>query len=92
MLAVHINPVTYFREHFTHITKNVKNLAKALAKRKLGPSLKTLAVKQLLKSKYHATHLRVFNDRQITTIDGIFNKAMRHAIGLLPNFPTEELQ
>jgi hypothetical protein len=49
-------------------------------------------VEQLLKSKYHATHLGVLNDRQLTTIDGILNKAMRQAIGLLPNFFTEGLQ
>ncbi len=49
-------------------------------------------VKQLLKSKYHATHLGVLNDRQLTTMDGILNKAMRQAIGLLPNFPTEGVQ
>jgi hypothetical protein len=42
-----------------------------------------------LKSKYHATHLGVLNDRQLITIDDILNKAMRQAIGLLPNFLTE---
>ncbi len=61
---------------------------KALKKRKLSPLLTTIAIEQLLESKYHATHLRVFNERQLTTIDGILNKAMRQAIGLLPNFPT----
>jgi len=45
-----------------------------------------------LKSKYHATYLGVFNERQLTTIDGILNKAMRQAIGLLPNFPSEGVQ
>ena len=49
-------------------------------------------VEQLLKSKYHATHLGVLNDRQLTTIDGILNKAMRQAIGLVPNFPIEGVQ
>ena len=49
-------------------------------------------VEQLLKSKYYATHLGVFNDRQLITIDGILNKAMRQPIGLLPNFPTEGVQ
>jgi len=43
-----------FREHFLHITKDVKKLAKALAKRKLSPPLKSLAIEQLLKSQYHA--------------------------------------
>ena len=80
MLGVHINPMLDFREHFLHITKDVKKLANAVGKRKLSPPLKTLAIEQLLKSKYHATHLGVFNERQLTTIDGILNKAMRQAI------------
>jgi hypothetical protein len=80
MSGVHINLMLVFREHFLHITKDVKKLAKALAKRKLSPPLKTLAIEHLLKSKYHATRLGVFNERQLTTIDGIFNKAMRQAI------------
>ena len=46
----------------------------------------------VLKSKCHATRLSVLNDRQLTTIDGIMNKAMRLAIGLLPNFPIERVQ
>jgi hypothetical protein len=37
MLGVHINPMLDFREHFLHITKDVKKLANALAKRKLTP-------------------------------------------------------
>ncbi len=61
MLGVQINPMLDFREHFLHITNDVKKLAKAIAKRKLSPPLKTLAIEQLLKSKYHATHLGVFN-------------------------------
>ena len=93
MLGVHINPMLDFREHFFHITKDVKKLAKAQAKRKLSPSLKSLAIEQLaIKLKYHATHLGVFNERQLTTIDGILNKAMRQAIGILPNFPSEGIQ
>jgi hypothetical protein len=67
MLGVHINPMLDFREHFLHITKDVKKLAKALAKRKLSPPLKSAAIEQLLKSKNHATHLGVFNERQLTT-------------------------
>jgi hypothetical protein len=81
-----------FREHFLHITKDVKKLARTLAKRKLSPSLKALAIEQILKYKYHATHLGVFNERQLMTIDGILNKAMRQAIGLLPNVPSEGVQ
>ena len=37
MLGVHINPMLDFKEHFLHITKDVKKLAKALAKRRLSP-------------------------------------------------------
>jgi hypothetical protein len=92
MLEVHINPLLDFREHFTRITKDVRKLAKALTNRKFCPTYKNLVVEQLLNSKYYATHLGVFNDRQLTTIDGILNKAMRQAIGMLPNFPTEGVQ
>jgi hypothetical protein len=49
-------------------------------------------VEQLLKSKYHAAHLGVLNDRRLTTRDGILNTTMRQAIGLLPNFPIEGVQ
>jgi len=92
MLGVHINPMLDFIERFHHITKDVKKLAKALAKRKLSPPLKTLAIEQLIRSRYNATRLGVFNEIQLTTIDGILNKAMRQAIGLLPYFPTEGVQ
>ncbi len=34
----------------------------------------------------------MFNERQLATIDGILNKALRQALGLLPNFPTEGVQ
>jgi hypothetical protein len=81
-----------FREHFLHIIKDVKTLSKALAKHKLSPPLKSIAIEKSLRSKHHATYLGVFNERQITTIDDILNKAMRQALGLLPNFPTEGVQ
>jgi len=48
MLGVHINPMLNFREHFLHITKDVKKLAKALAKCELSPPLKPMAIEQLL--------------------------------------------
>ncbi len=89
MLGVHINPVLDFREHFAHVTRDVRKLAKALTNRKLSPPYKTFVIEQLLKSKYRATHLGVLNDRQLTTIEGILNKAMRQVIGLLPEFPIE---
>ena len=74
---VHINTVLDFREHLARITKDVRKLSKALPKRKLSPSFNTLVIEKLVKSKYHATHLGVFNDRQLTEIDGILNKALR---------------
>jgi hypothetical protein len=63
MLGVHINMVLDFREHHAFITKDVRKLAKELAKRKFNPTHKITIVEQQLKSKYHATHLGVFNDR-----------------------------
>jgi len=81
-----------FKEHHTYITKDVRKLAKTLAKQKLSLTHKTTIVEQLLKSKYHATHLGVFNERQLSNIDGILNKVMRKSIGLFPNFPMEGVQ
>ena len=63
MLGVLINPMLDFREHFLYITKDAKKIAKTLAKRNLRPTLKSIAIKQLLKSKYHATYLGLFNER-----------------------------
>ena len=91
MLGVHINPVLDFREHLTHITKDVRKVAKALAKRKLSSSFKTLLIEQLLKSKYHATHLGVLNDYQLTETDGVLNTALNQATCFVPNFPTERV-
>ena len=49
-------------------------------------------IEHILKAKYHAIHLGVFNDRHLTEIDGILNRAMRQAICLLPIFPIEGVQ
>jgi hypothetical protein len=49
MLGVHINPLLDFREHFMHITKDVRKIAKAFTNRKLSPPYKTLVVEQPLK-------------------------------------------
>ena len=92
MIGVHINTILDFKEHLAHITKDVRLIAKTLARRKLSPPYKTLVIEQLLKSKYHATHLGVFTDRQLTEIDRILNKALRLATGILHNFPTEGVQ
>ena len=59
MLGVHINPMLDFRDHLKHITFDIKKLAKALAKRLISPNRKKLVIDQLLKSKYHATHLGI---------------------------------
>ncbi len=89
MLGVHSNHILDFREYLAFVTKDVRKLLKALAKRKLSPSLKILVIEQLLKSKYHAVHLGVLNDRQLTEIDGILNRALRQATCLMSNFPIE---
>jgi len=89
---IHIRLVLDFRDFFTNLTKDVRKLAKALKNSNLSSQYKTLVVEQLLKPKHHATHLGVLNDRQLTTIDGILNNVKRKAIGLLPNFPMEEVQ
>ena len=48
-------------------------------------------IDQLLKFKYHATHLRIFRDTQLHTIDKILNKVTKSALGLIPSFPTEAI-
>jgi len=70
----------------------VNTLSILYHERTTSPSLKTLVIEQLLKSKYHATHLGVFNDRQLAEIDGILNRALIQATGLLSDFPTEGVQ
>jgi hypothetical protein len=89
MLGVQINPMLDFKDHLKHITTEVRKPAQVLTKRRLSPNTKQLVIDQLLKSKYHATHLGIFTDTQLSTIDKIFNKAARNAMGLAPSFPTE---
>ena len=84
MLGVHINPILDFRDHLKHITGGIRKLAKVLTKRLLSPNRKKLVIEQLLKSKYHATHLGIFMDKQLETIDKILNKAARNALGVTP--------
>ena len=48
-------------------------------------------IDQLLKSKYHATHLGIFTDNQPEIIDKLLNKAARSALGLIPSFPAEAI-
>ncbi len=77
MLGVHINPMLDSRDHLKHITTYIQKLAKVLTRRMLSPSRKKLVIDQLLKSKYHATHLGIFTDKQLETIDKILNTAAR---------------
>ena len=91
MLGVHINPLLNFTEHYDYITKDVKALAAVLKRRQLSPDRKRMVIMQLLRSKYHAVHLGVFNDTQLRNIDSILNSALRNAYRLLPSFPTEGL-
>ena len=60
MLGVQINPMLDFRDHLKHITTEVRKLARGLTKRRLYINQKQLVIDQLLKSKYHATHLGIF--------------------------------
>jgi hypothetical protein len=91
MLGVHISPMLDFRTQLQHITTDIRKLAGVLTPRLLSPSQKKLVIEQLLKSKYHATHLGIFTDKQLETIDKILNKAARNALGLAPSFPTEAI-
>ena len=77
-----------FRDHLKYIPTEVRKLARVLTKRGLSPNRKHLVIDQLLKSKYHATHLGIFTDTQLSTIDKLLNKAARNAPGLTHSFPT----
>ena len=89
MLGLQITPMLDFRDHLKHINTEVKKIARVLGKRRLSPNRKQLVIDKLLKSKYHATHLGIFTDSQLDTIDKILNKAAINALGLTPSFPTE---
>jgi hypothetical protein len=91
MIGVQINPTLDFRDHLKHITMEVRQIARVLAKRRLSPNRKQLVIDQQLKSKYHARHLGIFTDSQLDTIDKILHKAARNAVGLTPIFPTKAI-
>jgi len=91
MLGVHTNPMLDFRDHLKHITTDIRKLAKALAKRLLLANRKKLAIEQLLKSKYHATHLGIFTDKLLEQVGKILNKAARNSLGLTPSFTTKAI-
>ena len=80
-----------FKDHLKHITTEVRKLARVLTKRRISPNRKQLVIDQLLTPKYHATHLGIFTDSQLNTIDKILNKAARDAMGLTPSFPTKAI-
>ncbi len=48
-------------------------------------------IDQLIKFKYHATHLGILTDIQLEMIEKILNKAGRNDLGLLPSFHTEAI-
>ena len=92
MLGVKINPMLDFKDHLKHVTADVRQLAIVLTKSRLYiPHRKKLVINQLLKSKYHATHLGIFMDKQLETIDKLLNKATRNAIGIIPSIPTKAI-
>jgi hypothetical protein len=91
MLGVQINPMLGFKKHLKHITIEVRKLARVLTKRRISPNRKQLVIDQLLRSKYHATHLGIFAASQLDIIDKILNIAERNAMGLTPNFPIEAI-
>ena len=91
MMGVQINPMLDFRDHLNRITTEVRKLARVLTKRRLSPNIKQLVIDQLLKFEYHATHLGIFTDKQLNTIDKILNKAARNVLGLTPSFPNEAI-
>ena len=91
MFGVQINPMPDFRDHLKQVTTEVRQLTKTLTKRLLSPNRKTQVIDQLLKSKYHDTHLGMFPDKQPETIDKLLNKTTRNAIGPTSSFPTEAI-
>ncbi len=85
MLGVQINPMLDFRDRLKHVTIEVRKLAQVLTKRRLSPQRKRLVIDQLLKSKYHATHLGIFTDTPLSTIDKILNTTGKNSLGLTLN-------
>jgi hypothetical protein len=71
MLGVQINPMLDFRDHLKHITTEVRQIVRVLAKRRLSSNKKQLVIDQLFNSKYHATHLGILTDSHLDTIDKI---------------------
>jgi len=48
-------------------------------------------IDQLLKSKHHVTHLCIFTDKLLETIDKLLNKAARNALDLISSFLMEAI-
>ena len=91
MLGVHINPMLDFRDHIKHVTSDVRQLTKTPTKRLLPPNRKKQVIGQLLKSNYHASHLSIFTNKQLETIDKLLNKPARNALSLTQSSPTEAM-
>ena len=89
MLGVHVNPLLDFRQHYLHVTSDVRRIASALRHRPLSPYRKQKVVDQLLKSKYHAIHLGILSKQHLLAVDRCINAATRKAQGLTPSHPTE---
>jgi len=91
MLGLQLYPMLYFRDHLKHVATKFRQLPGVLTKKRLFPNWKQLVINQLLKSKYHATHLGIFTDIQLEIIEKILDKAARNVLGLIPSFPTETM-
>ena len=91
MLGVHVNAMLDFRDHYEHITKDVRKIAAVLQHNKLSPGRKQRVVEQLLKSKYHAVHLGILTDTQLDRVDRILNTSTCKAYNLIASFPTEAI-
>jgi hypothetical protein len=85
MPGVQTNPVLDFRNHIKHVTLDVQQFANDYPLKG-----KKLVIDQSLKSNYD-THQGLFTEAQLETIDKLFNKAAKNAIGLTPSFPTEAI-
>ena len=91
VLGVHVNHMLNFRDHFQATTKDVRKLIRTLQNFKLSGGRKIQVIDRLLLAKYHAMHLGIFTEQQLTVIDSMINSAVRKAKGLTPSFPTQAM-
>ena len=92
VLGVHLNHMLNFTEHFNETTKDVRKLIHTLQNFKLSGARKILVIDHMIIAKYHAMHLGLFSEQQLSIIDSMINSAIRKAQGLTPSFPTQALQ